>query len=160
MPKFFCRRGLQWRRLHLLIFFTEVIKFYWLMLLLYPGELLPSLGVRRPSVRKHLRGRNVHLHGLTKCCYFHYDRLSNMAARGHKSLWLAEIFNDLLLRYYMEDGIENCHEWLLQSANQGPYQVLLLFVPTVRSRWLLLLKIEISSIVHCCFSISQNELKF
>jgi hypothetical protein len=39
--------------------------------------------------------------------------------------------------------------------------VLLLFVPTVlRSRWLLLLKLEISSIVHCCFSISQNELKF
>jgi hypothetical protein len=33
------------------------------------------------------RGRNVHLHGLTKCCYFRYDRLSNMAARGHKSLW-------------------------------------------------------------------------
>jgi hypothetical protein len=34
---------------------------------------------------------NVHLHGITKCCYFRYDRLSNMAARGHKSLWLAEI---------------------------------------------------------------------
>jgi hypothetical protein len=33
-----------------------------------------------------------------------------MAARGHKSLWLAEIFNDLLLRYYMEDGIDNFHE--------------------------------------------------
>ena len=32
--------------------------------------------------------------------------------------------------------------------------------PTLRSRWLLLLKIEISSIVHCCFSINQNELKF
>jgi hypothetical protein len=32
--------------------------------------------------------------------------------------------------------------------------------PTLHSRWLLLLKIEISSIVHCCFSISQNELKF
>jgi hypothetical protein len=30
---------------------------------------------------------------------------------------------------------------------------------TLHSRWLLLLKIEISSIVHCCFSISQNELK-
>jgi hypothetical protein len=30
----------------------------------------------------------------------------------------------------------------------------------LHSRWLLLLKIEISSIVHCCFSISQNELKF
>ena len=44
MPKFFCRRGLQWRRLHLLIFFTEVIKFYWLMLLLYPGELYRLLG--------------------------------------------------------------------------------------------------------------------
>jgi hypothetical protein len=29
----------------------------------------------------------------------------------------------------------------------------------LHSRWLLLLKIEISSIVHCCFSISQNELK-
>jgi hypothetical protein len=28
------------------------------------------------------------------------------------------------------------------------------------SRWLLLLKIEISSIVHCCFIINQNELKF
>jgi hypothetical protein len=32
--------------------------------------------------------------------------------------------------------------------------------PTLHSRWLLLLKIEISSIVHCCFSISQNEIKF
>ena len=42
-PNFFCRRGLQWRRLHL-IFFTEVIKFYWLMLLLYPGELYRLLG--------------------------------------------------------------------------------------------------------------------
>jgi hypothetical protein len=32
--------------------------------------------------------------------------------------------------------------------------------PALYSRWLLLLNIEISSIVHCCFSISQNELKF
>jgi hypothetical protein len=32
--------------------------------------------------------------------------------------------------------------------------------PAPHSRWLLLLKIEISSIVHCCFSISQNELNF
>ena len=32
--------------------------------------------------------------------------------------------------------------------------------PALSSKWLLLLKIEISSIVHCCFSISQNELKF
>ena len=32
--------------------------------------------------------------------------------------------------------------------------------PALYSRWLLLLKIEISSIVHCYFSISQNELKF
>jgi hypothetical protein len=32
--------------------------------------------------------------------------------------------------------------------------------PTLHWRWLLLLKIEISSIVRCCFSISQNELKF
>jgi hypothetical protein len=30
---------------------------------------------------------------------------------------------------------------------------------TLHSRWLLLLKIEISSIVHCCFIINQNELK-
>ena len=30
----------------------------------------------------------------------------------------------------------------------------------LHSSWLLLLKIEISSIVHCCFSLSQNELKF
>jgi hypothetical protein len=30
----------------------------------------------------------------------------------------------------------------------------------LHSRWLLLLKIEISSIAHCCFSISPNELKF
>jgi hypothetical protein len=28
--------------------------------------------------------------------------------------------------------------------------------PALHSRWLLLLKIEMSSIVHCCFSISQN----
>ena len=32
--------------------------------------------------------------------------------------------------------------------------------PALHSRWLLLLKIEISLTVHCCFSISQNELKF
>ena len=53
-----------------------------------------------------------------------------MAARGHKILWLAEIFNDLL-RYYMEDGIENCHEWSLQAANQ----VLFLFGPIENPRW-------------------------
>jgi hypothetical protein len=44
LPKYFCRRGLQWQGLlHLLIFCTEVIKFYWLMLL-YPGELYRLLG--------------------------------------------------------------------------------------------------------------------
>jgi hypothetical protein len=32
--------------------------------------------------------------------------------------------------------------------------------PALHSRWLLLLKIEISSIVHFCFSTSQNKLKF
>jgi hypothetical protein len=32
--------------------------------------------------------------------------------------------------------------------------------PALHSRWLLLLKIEISSFVHCSFSINQNELKF
>ena len=32
--------------------------------------------------------------------------------------------------------------------------------PTLHSRWLLLLKIEISSIVHCCFIINLNELNF
>jgi hypothetical protein len=59
------------------------------------------------------------------------DRLSNMAARGHNSLWLAEISKDLLLRYYMEDGIENCHERSLQAANQ----VLLLFGLIENPRW-------------------------
>ena len=54
--QFFCRKSLQWR-LHLLIFFTEVIKFYWLMLLLYPGELYRLLGAssyasRNPLFRK------------------------------------------------------------------------------------------------------------
>jgi hypothetical protein len=105
-----------------------------------------AIGIRRPSVNISIffertteanvtkRGRNVHLHGLTKCCYFRCDRLSNMAARGHKSLWLAEMFYDLLLRYYMEpleDGIENFHEWSLQAANQ----VLLLFGPIENPRW-------------------------
>jgi hypothetical protein len=32
--------------------------------------------------------------------------------------------------------------------------------PALHSRWLLLLKIEISSIVHCCFIINLNQLKF
>jgi hypothetical protein len=32
--------------------------------------------------------------------------------------------------------------------------------PALHSRWLLVLKIEISSIVHCCFIINVNELKF
>jgi hypothetical protein len=45
---------------------------------------------------------------------------------------LAEIFNDLLLKYYMKDGIENCHERSLQAANQ----VLLLFGPIENPRWL------------------------
>jgi hypothetical protein len=58
------------------------------------------------------------MHGLAMCCYLRFNRLSNMAARGRISLRLAEIFNDLLLRYYMEDGIENCHDWSLQAANQ------------------------------------------
>jgi hypothetical protein len=31
---------------------------------------------------------------------------------------------------------------------------------SLHSRRLLLLKIEISSIVHCCFIVKQNELKF
>ena len=30
--------------------------------------------------------------------------------------------------------------------------------PALISKWLLLLKIEISSVVHCCFNINQNEL--
>ena len=32
--------------------------------------------------------------------------------------------------------------------------------PALHSRWLLLLKIEISSNFHCCFILNQNELKF
>jgi hypothetical protein len=32
--------------------------------------------------------------------------------------------------------------------------------PTFHSRWLLLLKIEISSIVHCCFSINEYMLNY
>jgi hypothetical protein len=55
-----------------------------------------------------------------------------MAARGNKSLWLAEIVYDLLLQYYMEDGIENCPEWSLEAANQ----MLLLFGPIENPRWL------------------------
>jgi hypothetical protein len=43
--------------------------------------------------------------------------------------WL--ISKDLLLRYYMEDGIENCHERSLQAANQ----VLLLFGLIENPRW-------------------------
>jgi hypothetical protein len=42
---------------------------------------------------------------------------------------------------------------------QGPFQNVS-DSPALHSRWVLLLKIEISSIVHCCFNISQNELKF
>ena len=54
LPKFFCRRGLQWQRLHLLIYFTEVIKFCWLMLLLYPGELYRLLGASIGTCRVNL----------------------------------------------------------------------------------------------------------
>ena len=32
--------------------------------------------------------------------------------------------------------------------------------PALHSRWLLLLRIEISSIVHCCFIINLNEHKY
>jgi hypothetical protein len=47
----------KWRRLQLLIFFTEVIKFYLLMLLLYPGELYRLLGAS--SLYSSLKSLNV-----------------------------------------------------------------------------------------------------
>jgi hypothetical protein len=68
------------------------------------------------------RGRNVHLHGLTKCCY---NRLSNMAARGHKS-------NILLLKNHWMDWN---HTWQ-KCSWQGSDQLLLLFVPIGYPMWL------------------------
>jgi hypothetical protein len=40
------------------------------------------------------------------------------------------------------------------------YELIWIYNKAAHSRWLLLLKIEISSIVHCCFIINQNELIF
>ena len=67
---FLCRRGLQWRRLHLLIFFTEVIKFYWLMLLLYPGELYRLLGASSLLSFHKFSYIGDHLETL-KICFIH-----------------------------------------------------------------------------------------
>ena len=40
----FLERGSAMTRAYICYFLTEVIKFYWLMLLLYPGELYRLLG--------------------------------------------------------------------------------------------------------------------
>jgi hypothetical protein len=49
----------------------------------------------------------------------------------------------------MEDGIENCHEWSLQTANQ----VLLLFGPIENPRWPPVPAVG----SHLGFSISQKS---
>jgi hypothetical protein len=51
---------------------------------------------------------------------------------------------------------------ILKGTHPGtiPARFGLIWFCGFRGEDLLLLKIEISAIVHCCFSISQNELKF
>ena len=97
---FFCRQGLQWRGLHLLIFFTEVIKFYWLMLLLYPGELYRFLGASSflPRCLKcslPLAYRIFDL--LLVVMFFHYVIY---CCQYHK-----------LLHYHKENKLVNCNDW-------------------------------------------------
>ena len=74
--------------------------------------------------------------------YKHNDELFNMYDRIFYELWTFADF-DRLCKLEKKGG------WNLKKIFSA-----------LHSRWLLLLKIEISSIVHCCFSISQNELKF
>jgi hypothetical protein len=57
---------------------------------------------------------------------------------------------DLNVIFYQ--NMPNLHPWV------GLFQIVS-DRSALHSRWLLLLKIEISSIVHCCFIIYQNELK-
>jgi hypothetical protein len=55
--------------LQLLIFFTEVIKFYWLMLLLYPGELYRLLGAS--SLNSSIPNSIWHHLCLIPTCFYH-----------------------------------------------------------------------------------------
>jgi uncharacterized membrane protein len=53
----------------------------------------------------------------------------------------------------------NTTEDLMEDPGWIPFKIVS-DSSALHSRWLLLLKIEISSIVHCWFSLSQNVLKF
>jgi hypothetical protein len=46
------------------------------------------------------------------------------------------------------------------SQKNPEYEFILIYNKAAMDNWLLLLLIEISSIVHCCFIINQNELIF
>jgi hypothetical protein len=59
---------------------------------------------------------------------------------------------DLNVIFYQ--NMPNLHNWYKSAERIVPDS------PALHSIWLLLLKIEISSIVHYCFSLNQNELKF
>jgi hypothetical protein len=68
---------------------------------------------------------------------------------------------DLNVIFYQ--NMSNLHNWyksVERKISQKNPEYMLIYSPALHSRWLLLLKIEISSIVHCCFIINQNELKF
>ena len=76
-------------------------------------------------------GRNVPDKVLINCCYFLFRSVIQYGCQGPSQPLIGWNFKDLLLRYYMEDGIENCQEWSLQAVNQ----VLLLFGTIENPRW-------------------------
>jgi hypothetical protein len=73
-------------------------------------------------------------------------------------IWFSDFRGEDLNAIFYQN-MPNLHNRYI-SAERKISQKNLEYMQNYFLRWLLLLKIEISSIVHCCFSISQNELKF
>jgi hypothetical protein len=122
----------------LLIFFTEVIKFYWLMLLLYPGELYRFLGVSslfwtiyRPKIKpKICIGKTVYMYHTYRCNAF----LAHLAFRPCELLSSLFVlrpsinishFNLLLTNHWA-----NCNQTLVEWSLDGPLPKLCPVIPT------------------------------
>ena len=102
--------------------------------------------------------------------YKHNDELFNIYYGIFYELWTFAYFDRLCKLEKRGDEIKkNSSPLKLLSQSQPNFAEMILGwfpfkivsdSPALHWRWLLLLKIEIYSIVHCCFSINQNELKF
>ena len=111
---------------------------------------LPLLFCVNHSYIDSMQSESAEELGLVVCVFFDY------LAKGHVRICPSYVVN-----FHIEIFSSETKESKLNKIWLGwfPFKIIS-HSPALHSRWLLLLKIEISSIVHCCFIINQNELKF